>query len=509
MKLAEIFTDHMVFQAEKEIRIFGSGVGTGFVQFLGKRYNIDADSDKWFVTIPPYGYGGPYEMEIVLEDKHYFLSNIYIGEVWFVSGQSNMEMPLYRVENGFDDAKAAQDNLIRLYSVPKRVEKNTPSYGWHFEKTFSHNTSWSICNEKTALHFSAIGYYVAEFLRKNLGVALGIIACDWCGTPIETFIGRDYFYGNPVLEPIINEHNELVRDIGKEKEISILNNDLKKFEEYCKSIDYDEVERAREIGLMATSAPPKELLVYSPGRYNPCAPACLYESMIEPILPYVFKGIIWYQGEANSGEGYLEKLQTFIHCMRTVFNDDTLPFHIIELASFCVDGQDDVSDRFVTAKYNWAFVREAQYKMAKSDSYTYVTTNMGLGDLYDIHPPRKKELSRRLVKKILRHTYNRNIFADQPEYEAMEIIGSEVNIKLKIADGLFSDNRGAVKIYIAGNDRVLKRASVKICGDSLVLSSDDVAKPVLARFAFDYCYKGCNLYNSAGLPLAPFRTDCL
>lgn len=507
MKIADIFTDHMVLQANKEIKVFGNGKGNGKIEFLGNTYNFTSDDEKWCVTLPPSEYCGPVEMKIVTDDEEKILRDIYVGEVWFAGGQSNMEMPLFRTECGFDDAETAENDMIRFYTAPRRMEKDTISYGWHFEKTISENKGWELCNKEAALHFSAIGYYVAKRLQKELNVAVGIISCNWGGREIENFIKKEYFYDNPVLKPIIEEYNRKISELDIEQYKKDFKNDLNKLQKFYESIKCDEVEWTRNIGAMATSGLPGEVPYPTFGPYAYDTPGGLYASMIEPISPFAFKGVVWYQGETNVGGKYYEKCKTFIKCMRDTFCDNRLPFYIVEIASFHDSDETEISDRFVTDKENWAFTREGQQKIAEEDNNAYIVTSMELGDLYDIHPPRKKELSKRIENKILKYDYGFNLEAEEPRFENAEFKNGKAYVKLKNADGLFARHLMSVKMYIADETKVLKRASIEICGNTLVLSSVEVKEPCIVRYGFDRYYIGCHIYNKYGLPLAPFRTD--
>ena len=135
MKLSSIFTDHMVIQQGMPIRIFGEGKGKVTVDFLGKVTEYISEEDKWCITYPEESYGGPYDMKVTLDDETVILKDIYIGEVWIASGQSNMEMPLFRTEYGINEARHSKNDMIRLFTVSRRRKKDDRCYGWHFEKT--------------------------------------------------------------------------------------------------------------------------------------------------------------------------------------------------------------------------------------------------------------------------------------------------------------------------------------------------------------------------------------
>ena len=512
MKLASIFTDHMVIQQGIPIKIFGEGRGRVKIDFLGKVKEHISENDKWCVTFPEASYGGPYDMKITLDNEPVVLKDIYIGEVWIAGGQSNMEMPLFRTECGIDEAERSQNDMIRLFTVPRRTNKDIQRYGWHFEKTTGEDTPWVLCNKDSAAHFSAMGYYVAKELQEKLGVAVGVISLNWGGMPIETFIKREYLSRYDCLKPVLEDYDRMMAEVDMKEYEKEYFDGLNRWKEFYNKLDYDEVEEVREKGVMATTGdagiPTPKMPI------GPCSPSvcgCLYDSMISRIAPYGVKGVLWYQGESNKSEGYLEKYLIYMDCMKDTFENQDMKFYATELASFSyfwnpVKAQTE-DNRFVTEN-NWAFTREAQQKATVVADNNYLVTSMGLGDLYEIHPFHKRELARRMSMKVLKYSYGFDIYADQPVFKSASFDGSKVFIELDNAEGL--NNRrelSGVKMFVADESKCLKKADIEIINDGLVLSCPEVKKPVLVRYAFDFAYSGCHIFNKAGLPLAPFRTD--
>ncbi|MBR2885255.1 MAG: hypothetical protein IKB93_10760, partial [Clostridia bacterium] len=217
MKLATIFTDKMVLQRDMPIRIFGTGDGEVTVRFLGETVSGKSESGKWRVNLSPRPFGGPYTMEIDLNGKTVVLHDILIGDVFLACGQSNMEMPLFRTESGIDDSKLCNNENIRYFTVPRRSQKGEDCYGFHFECMYSEEKPWSICDEETALHFSAIGHYFAQYVQRETKVPVGIISCNYGGRRIEAFIEKSYFYGVPSLEGQLREFEEYVKTLNMEE----------------------------------------------------------------------------------------------------------------------------------------------------------------------------------------------------------------------------------------------------------------------------------------------------
>lgn len=510
MKLASIFTDHMVLQADMPIRIFGEGKGKVTVKFLGKTTEFETNDDSWCFTCPAEQYGGPYEMEVTLDGNVTVIKDIYVGEVWLACGQSNMEMLLFRTEYGIDEAKHAKNDMLRLFTVPHRTKKDVPLHGWHFEKTTGEDTPWQLCCEESALHFSAVGYYAAKELQEKLGIAVGVISCSWGGVGIETFTKLEYQRKVACLKPVVDEYDEMMAKTDMTEYEEKYQKGLRQWKEFYDKIDYDEVEEVRQKGVRATAGMPSEPAPWLPhGPYAFYAAGCLYDAMISRIAPFGVKGMLWYQGESNNSEHYLEKYLLFMDCMRDTFQNENMKFYAVELASFSWfwDKKPQETDNRRVEGNNWAFTREQQQKATEIAKNNYLVTSMQLGDLYDIHPIQKKELAHRLALKVLRYSYGFDIYADQPTYKSVEFKDGKAYITLNNADGLYCKNPQGVKMYVSGKEHELKRAAAEIKDEMIILTCDEVKEPILVRYGFDNYYSGCHIYNKAGLPLAPFRTD--
>lgn len=514
MKLAPIFTDGMVIQARQPIKVFGEGEGRGSVSFLGRSVEFDSCRERFCVTLGACDeYGGPYEMEIALNGENIILKDIYVGEVWLCGGQSNMEMPLFRTEYGVEEAEIAANDKIRFFTVARRLRGDIPNYGWHFIKSYSEDTPWQVCDEYSAARFSAIGYYVAKELQKKLGCAVGMISCNWGGVRMESFTGRKWLEEDPALSHIVAEWDEAVSKLDLEEHEKTLQRIDVEFKNIYDRIDRDEVEQVREKGVRPLIGGPVGLPWFPMGPHTPNALGCLYESMYSRIIPYAIKGIVWYQGESNSRYGYLERYLAYMRCMRDSFENPDLAFYAVELASFSDywgSTFQSTDDRFVTGE-NWAFKREQQQRATEIAPNNYLVTSMELGDLYDIHPIQKKELSRRAALKMLKYSYGFDLDADQPVFRNAIFEGNKVTLEFDNAEGGLFCPAGleVVKMYVSDKAHSLKRARISIDGERLVLCCPELDKIELVRYGFDDYYSGRYIYNKAGLPIAPFRTDDL
>lgn len=511
MKLGAIFTDNMLLQRDIPIKVFGTGDGVAKISFRGETVTAKSVDGKWCASLKPCRAGGPYSMEIDLDGEVITLRDILMGDVYIAGGQSNMEMPLFKTDQGFEEAKHCANDNIRYYTVPRRYKPGSDNTSWHFVDMRTCDMPWAKCDEESALNFTAIGHYFAKFINEATDVPVGIISCNWGGRRIEPFIPKEYFYESDVLKAQMEEFEAYVSGLNMDEY-------EEKYKEFEKAIDRFVTEKksghmefTRRVGLRASS--PHTLVSDMPyperGPYDSVSPSTLWNSMFETIVPYGIKGLLWYQGESNGMElDYTEKYLIFLKALRERFGCD-IDAYAVELAPWMGDipsYMQQPMDRFVTEN-NWAFLREQQQKATEIGERNYLATTMELGDSYDIHPLNKRDVAYRLAIKAMKYTYDMDVKADQPLYDSVEFIGGKAYITLRHGEGLYGVT-DAVNMYIAGADKVLHRAKVEIQDDGrLCVYSQDVPEPVLVRYAFDTNYFGQHLYNDAGLPLAPFRTD--
>ena len=505
LNLATIFTDHMVLQANKPIKIFGEGSGSANIEFLRNTYDAYGTGERWCVTLPAMPYGGPYEMSFESEGVKTVLRDIYIGEVWFASGQSNMEMPLFKIEGGLMEAKHSENNLIRFFRVPKQFKKGLAIHGSHFFPTYDEDKPWLTCNEESALYTSAVGYIAVKEIQERLGCAVGLIECHWGARKVEPFIDKKYFYEYDFLRPQIEEYNEMLAELDRELYEERIAEHVKIRErEVAKSLDALQITKDRGVCASVWVSDKNIKIPELPlGPYSLDAPGTLFDSMVSKVVPYGMQGVLWYQGESNNTADYAKKFLVFMKCMRESFENSELSFYATELAPFDFNG---IDDEFVTEPNNWAFRREQQMLVTKADDKSHLVTTQHIGDEFDIHPMRKIELGHRMALKMLKHSYGFDIIGDQPTYKGVTFGEHRATVELDNAEGLYSQYLWAFKIYVADKDNNMERAEVDILDNKLILTCK-MKNPVAVRFAFHSHYNGRAPFNVAGLPLSPFRTD--
>src|SRR6185295_2629117 len=236
------------------------------------------------------------------------------------------------------------------------------------------------------------------------------------------------------------------------------------------------------------------------GVSNQNNPSVLYNAMIAPLVPFAIRGAIWYQGESNAGRAfqYRTLFPIMIRNWRSAWGHD-FPFYFVQLANWHANkAEPDESD--------WAELREAQ-TMTLREPQTGMAVTIDIGDENDLHPRNKVDVGRRLAAWALADTYAQNVIPSGPLFERYTIEGDKVRIRFKHGVGLKTIDGGVVKGFaIAGDDRRFVWADARIDGDTVIVSSPKVVKPVAVRYGWAD-NPLANLYNGAGLPASPFRTD--
>ncbi len=235
---------------------------------------------------------------------------------------------------------------------------------------------------------------------------------------------------------------------------------------------------------------------------NPNQTTVLFNGMISPLLPFAVKGAIWYQGESNAGQPvvYRRLLPAMIQDWRNRFGVGDFPFLIVHLANFMDIQKTPIQD-------GWAQIRESQYLISRDVKNVGLASAIDIGDEKDIHPKNKQEVGRRLALIACARTYGQNVLCSGPVFKSMEVKGNEIILKFDNAGGgLMAKGDKLTGFAIAGEDRKFVYADARIAGDTVIVSSPDVAAPAMVYYGWAN-NPVCNLYNKEGLPAVPFRTN--
>ena len=231
--------------------------------------------------------------------------------------------------------------------------------------------------------------------------------------------------------------------------------------------------------------------------------SALYEGMIAPLVPYSFRGALWYQGESNAlrAHQYRKLLPALIRNWREATHDSDLEFLIVQLPNHGA-----IPDQPTDSA--WAELREAQWMTLKQLPNTGLAVTIDVGDPKDLHPHRKREVGDRLALWALGTVYKEDIEYSGPLYESVQYTGPEARVHFShVGKGLTANGDAVLRGFaLAGPDHKFHWANARIDGDTVVVTSPDVASPVAVRYAWGDS-PICNLFNLDGLPASPFRSD--
>jgi sialate O-acetylesterase len=464
--MPNIFSSNMVLQREKEVPVWGwaSPGEKVSVRFMEQNLKATADaSGKWQAKFAPMSAGGPYKMEVSGNSNTLVFDNVLVGEVWLCSGQSNMQWPVKKALNPEREMADAKHPEIRLFSVP-RLMSNLPQTNV--------NAKWQVCSPQTIGEFSATAYFFGREISKNLNVPVGLINASWNSTRICPWTPTAGYQTVPSL-----------RKIAK-----IVNDKIAKYQKILSGAPGSTNDK---------STKPERISEILPFDNNE-SPTVLYNAMIHPLVPLALRGTIWYQGEANRGEGmlYFNRMQALINGWRGVFKNDEMPFYFVQLAPNYYGNNSEAL----------AEIWEAQ-TAALSIPNTGMAVTMDIGDVKDIHPRNKQEVGRRLALQALNKTYGqKNIICDSPLFGSLKLDGSKAVVTFENAIELKTSNGKTPDWFeICGEDMAYKKANAVIEKNRVILSAEGIEKICSVRFAWHQLAEP-NLVNEAGLPASPFRT---
>ena len=461
--LPPMFSDNMVLQQQTVAPVWGEAKPEKKVKLTSswdnRQYITKADKNgKWRIDIQTPAAGGPYRLTISDGEK-LVLNNVMVGEVWLCSGQSNMEMPFIgwgKPDNYEQEIADADHPEIRLFHV-EHVTSSQPRSDIKVR-----NNGWQVCSPTTIPEFSTTAYFFGRELVKKLNVPVGLIHSSWGGTDIEPWISGEY---------------------------------LRQLPAFAEKVD------------SVAALPLTE-------KVSPHTGTAIYNAMIHPLIPYRFHGAIWYQGENNVRRAY--QYRDLFPLLITNWRQDwgvDFPFYFVQLAAFTPMLPEP-------GESEWAELREAQTR-ALALKNTGMAVIIDKGHATDIHPKDKQTVGKRLSLIARAQTYGETSLPySGPMYRSYRIEGDKVILSFGHTDGGLKagcgENAAGVKetgngnelkgFAVAGYDHKFHWATAHIKDDCVVVSSPEVPFPVAVRYAWAN-NPDCNLYNGAGLPASPFRTD--
>lgn len=460
VRLPAVIADNMVLQRNSEVKLWGKATPGHELSvkpsWAKKAVKTTAENDStWVVTVSTPEAGGPYSIDFAEGKSTKTVSNVLIGEVWFCTGQSNMEMPL----GGFErqPLKDSNDMIARAKkSTPVRMFVADSEDGrWVRQYSKTPKTEmwgkWLENTPENASHTSATAYYFARYLQEVLDVPVGIMISSLGGSQIECWLPR-----------------EVLAAEFPEKDLKILDND-------------------------------------EPIKVQQTTPSILYNAKVNPLINYGVRGFLWYQGESNrhNADRYADLMAAYARTLRSKFgNGEDMPFYFVEIAPYNY-GNPLATDA--------ALLREAQADAVKKIPNSGIASTIDIGNFQFIHPVDKATVGQRLAWLALDNTYGiKGIASRSPQYDRHEVTGDgKMHIFVTETPNnicpMWTDLQG---FEIAGEDGVYHQAKAQVIDrpTCIELSSPDVPEPKYARYAF-HNFPEYSVYSGYGLPLLPFRTD--
>jgi sialate O-acetylesterase len=479
VKLPALFGDHMVLQRDKVVPVWGwADAGEMItVSCAGQTGKTTADRmGTWSVKLDRLTTGGPHTLTVKGKNT-LTIRDVLIGEVWLASGQSNMAMTVQRARDFDKEKAAARLPQIRMFTV-RSGPAQTPQKDCQGQ--------WAICSPETVGTFSATAYFFGRELHRALGVPVGLINSSVGGTAIEAWTSMPAQRNVKDLAPIFERWDRAAATFNLAQAKARYEKQLAAWKEAAK--------KARADG----KKPPRRPAQPVEPRADRNHPANLFNGKIAPLIPFAIRGALWYQGEANSRPGtshlYKVQLPLLIRDWRSRWGEGDFPFAWVQLPNFEGRGRE------------WPIVREGMLQTLKLP-HTGMAITIDIGDPKNIHPTNKQDVGKRLGLWALATVYDKDVPASGPLPAGSEVKNGEISIRFTHADGGLIAKGGMLKGFVmAGEDHRWHPATARIEGDRVVVSSTEVKNPLAVRYAWEN-NPTATLFNKAGLPASPFRTD--
>jgi len=500
VSLPTIFGDNMVLQRDKAVPVWGwAAPGENItVEFAGQKLSATADANgTWQTVLKAVPANAEPAVMKITGSETVTIKNVIVGDVWICSGQSNMEWSVGSSLQAKEEINAANFPLIRHIKV-----NHQPS-----DRPLTHfNGNWVECSPKTVARFTGAGYFFGRRLHQELNVPIGLINTSWGGTRIEPWTPPAGFA--KIAE------QKFAADILKRLEQADPTTAAGKAN-YTKIIADVEVWLRKAKADIAAGRYPAAMPALPSIGSSRQDPTRLYQGMVAPLVPYAIRGVIWYQGEANSREGisYYHKKRALVGGWREVWGQGDFPFYWVQLANFRHDY------KMPARGDGYARIRDYQRK-ALDIAKTGMAVIIDIGDTRSIHPKNKQDVGWRLAQWALSKEYGRDIVPSGPLYKGYTVEGNKIRVSFEYTGGglIVGRKEGLLptqevpqgkleRFAIAGADKKWVWAEAVIDGVTVVVSSPEVAEPAAVRYAYSGNPLGANLYNKEGLPASPFRTD--
>jgi sialate O-acetylesterase len=473
LRLTSVITDHAVFQRNVPIHLWGEASPGEKISVAFHDQSIATAATGlglWEAWLKPEPAGGPFTLTIH-GSSELTRSDLLVGDVWFASGQSNMEMPLAgfpptaHVTNAEQEIAQADLPQVRLLRV-EHQSSDSPLAGF--------SGIWQPCTPATAKDFSAVAYFFVREISRREHIPIGVIDSSWGGTPIDSWISLDALSADAALMPAFAARAHFA---DMQTHLSLI----------------ESAEKRADAEAAAHHLPTPS----QPWHPDPVSwiPAGLYNGMVAPFTPYAIRGFLWYQGETDSAPDranlYAKLLPTLIADWRRQWGQGNLPFLLVQISSFESPAE------------NWGIIRDSQ-RRALDVANTGMAVTLDKGQRDNVHPPDKQTVGARLALAGRALAYGEtSLEFSGPNYRQATREGSALEIWFDHAEGLHSSGGDLKGFEVAGADGHFVTATAKVQGTSVLVSSPEITDPVQVRYAWQN-FTDANLYNGVPLPASTF-----
>lgn len=494
VKLASPFGDHMVLQHGRPVPVWGTAApGEQVTVVFGKQRKIVTASllGQWSVKLDKLMPGGPFQL-LVTGSNHLTLMDVYVGEVWLCSGQSNMDMTVAREDRNWcgvfhekEEVAAANYPLIRVFDT---------DYSPALAPQASVKGHWEAVSPQTVGHVSAAAYFFARDLQQKINMPVGLITTAFGASTAEAWIRQEALAPEPEFAPLLTAFtSKLTKYLA---DTAVQNRYQKAY-----AIWQPVAARAKAAGQDEVRGPKDPNPVHD--QHNPCV---LWNGMVQPLVPYAIRGALWYQGESNSPTAaiYRQLMETLIVDWRRQWGQGDFPFLYVQLANI------GKTLETVPAKGGAeAIKREAQLQnlALRHTAMVVAIDNADPDNPNNVHPKNKQEIGHRLALAAQVVAYKQSVSFSGPMYTKMKVEGSHIRLFFNCIDqGLSARDTQLAGFALAGADQQFVWGQAQIEGNTVVVSSPAIARPVAVRYGWG-SNPPTSLYNKANLPASPFRTD--
>ena len=503
MRLPKLWTDHAVLQRDRPIHVWGwaeagervsatlreeRSTASGKTGTAEETATATTDAlGHWSLYLMPRPAGGPYTLTVASTPatgatnsgatNPITVSDLLVGDVWVASGQSNMQFPL----NGFppkspllhgpEEIQQANHPRIRLLREATRASEFPMQ---------DQNASWAICTPETAASFSAVAYFFAREIEHDQKVPIGVVEADWGGTPGEAWISLETLGSDAGLMPVFAARAESMSTQADA--------------DARKARNQREDEEARAQGRTPPNHP------WQPP-VEAWQPAALYNGMIAPLTPLAIRGVIWYQGESNSGLNraplYHRLFSSMIEDWRQQFAQGDFPFLFVQITSFRSTPHED-----------WGMIRDAQ-RRTLSLGHTAMAVSMDVGVVDNVHPPDKQTVGHRLALGARAMVYGEDVAHSGPLFRQATTDGTGMRVWFNGVEGKLAAKNGPLNGFeLAAKDHRFQPATAHVDGATVMVESTQVTAPMYVRYAWSNAPEA-NLVDGAGLPASTFTSEAV